>query len=67
METNKKPNIKRALHPRFVAIEVYMAHPDIVGVKNPNVSPAREVGRINESKPLSADVVRISATFRRRF
>lgn len=54
METNNKP---RGLHPRLLANERYLVNPNIVGVKNPNVNPARETERMRRDVPLSIHVL----------
>ncbi|MEK7551221.1 MAG: hypothetical protein AAB532_01340 [Patescibacteria group bacterium] len=54
METNKKP---RGLHPRLLANEMYLVHPNIVNPGNPGVNPARETERLRGDKPLSPHVL----------
>ncbi len=57
MSIDERLGVKRRLHPRILANEVYLAHPNIVRVGNPNVNPARETERMRGDKPLSSNVL----------
>lgn len=56
MSIAERTGEKHKLHPRFVANEDYLRNPDIVGVKNPNVTPVRETKKY-EGRSLSSHVL----------
>lgn len=45
------------VHHKIVANEAYLANPNIVGVQNPNVNPARGIAHWYGHNPLSPHVL----------